>query len=246
MKASYKCSICETTFTRKANGKRHVLNLNIHFGKGELVALNGQPLGNGRAPPTTKIMMDRNRLWQVYLEERIRMIARKVLAEDYEILEGAEMSKHLSLLRYAIDDYTSSPPSGSAATLVWKLLGLDTDDVDNMRKQNVGEVRRKRRFNSSDLLEMIRVSQRHESTQDLRIKSNSLQATSTFPAPDSKVSVPDTKKHSIVSERKGNVDFNSIDILDILKKDQLRGSIKAALAKALNDSMKERTRKNLM
>lgn len=217
--------------------------MNIHFGKGEVVAQDGQPLGNGRMHPKTRNMMVISKLWRLYWEEQIRTISRKDFAQAYGILECTETSKH-SLLKYAIDNYSSSPPSGSTSTLAWKLLGLDWDDVDNRQKQYVTEVRKKQDFDSSDFLEMLRMSQRRESIQDLRTKSDSPQVTNPVPAPDSKAFVSDGKMNSNrESERKENIDFDSIDILDMLKKDQLRESIQAAVAKALNHSLKERTPK---
>lgn len=174
MKPTCKCSICETTFTRKNNGERHLLK--IHFGKGQVVALNGQPLGNGRATPMNRLMMDKTRVWHLFLEERIRILARKVLAQDYKILKSDETIKlnriddetivlH-SLLENAIDYYTTPPPSCSTSDLVWNLLGLESDDVAKIRKQS-REARKKAILDSIDLLELVKKSKLNGRIQGL-------------------------------------------------------------------------------
>jgi len=166
MRATCKCSVCEATFTRKNNANRHLRD--IHLGQGVVVALDGQHLGSRVSNWNTKPTIDLGGVSRIYWEERLRELARKALAEDWELLGDKIVTIKLEiLLSDAIENYVASASPHSISDLVRKFLWLDIDDhIPQPIKQVFAEANHKKGLESINLRDFIRQCQMEDSLKN--------------------------------------------------------------------------------
>lgn len=170
MKATCKCSLCETTFTRKWNANRHLQN--IHLGQGLVVALNGQPLQSATLAGKKQNMIDMKRIWSTYWEERIRALSRKTLEQDLKALGDESMLIKLEFfLNDAFENYAKPPSYRSISHLARKLV-YDIDDAMPEPKKFFPEASKKRSLESINLLDFLKQCQFEDAIRELTKKSD--------------------------------------------------------------------------